>query len=261
MSWAVHVSTVDGMAELSSPPTPKERLDLARQAGVKRPRRCTSVTGPAAWAARTVLGNARVDPERLGIIACGGNFHAQHCLSFLDRALQGSPELVNPLDFPHTLVSALPTTIAEALQARGFAFTLGDDEFAVLDILATAADLMAVGAADCVIGVFCCAGDGIAGLAHEAGLLQARPGDCAIAVRISQDPHTGSTKIQPAPTGAKPDVVFDALSVAPNAGCGSPYHGPAAGAVLLHETSAGLGSGSVDIGIRNSRGCRSLRLG
>lgn len=255
MSWDIHVSSVDGMAELSSSATPQEYFDLARRAGVKRPGRCTSVTGPAAWAARKVLGNAGVPPERLGVISCGGSFHSQHCLSFLDRAVKGAPELVNPLDFPHTLVSALPTTIAEALQAKAFAFTLGDDEFAIFDILAAAADLMAIGAADCIIGVLCSAGNGIAGIAHEAGLLQGRPTDCAIAVRITRDAHMGSTKIRPAPADAKPAVLYDA-----NVGDRSLYYGPAVGGILLYETLLGLEGGIVDIGIRNSRGFRSLRL-
>lgn len=260
MSWAVHITIVDGMAELSSTSTLQERYELAKQTGVKRPKRCTSITGPATWAAQQVLGDLQIDQMRLGIISCGGNFHFQHCFSFLERALEGSPELVNPLEFPHTLVSALPTTIAEVLQAKAFAFTLGDDELAIFDIFAAAYDLLTLGAADCIIGVFCNSNENAFGLTNDGASPKVQSTDCALALRITLKAHTNSTKVQLSPMGVKPHVLYDALSIQPKMHGATVLYGPAVGGVLLNET-LGLKRGFVDIGIRNSRGFRSLRLG
>jgi hypothetical protein len=157
-------------------------------------------------------------------------------------------------------VSALPTTIAETLKARAFAVTVGDDEFAVVDVLSAAADLLELAVADCVIGIFCSAEDGITGLAHSAGILKARPTECAIAMRITSQPHHGSIRIQPSQENTEPSVVLDASSIVSNGETNDLTYGPATGAVLVHQISGMVGSDPIDVGIRNDRGNLSLRL-
>ncbi len=266
MNSILFFSIYNALSGFRQPLTSNDRQWLSRDTGLKRPRRCMPITGAALRAAQmAVQRDSTVEAERLGIISTSGNLHTEHCIEFLDRALQGSPNLVNPLDFSHTLVSALPTTLAEVIEARAFAFSIGEDELAVFEILDSASDLLELGFADCVIAIFASSNDVVTRIAHETGLIASSPADCAIAFRVTATPHEGSLCVQLLPDDTVPDIevnVRDLTLLVQGISAVEPigWYGPALGGVLIHDAVANRGAKLTDISIHASRGSRSLRL-
>jgi hypothetical protein len=93
------------------------------------------------------------DLDRLGILTAGGPQHVGPGWRFLERSWDAGPSMVNPLAFPATLASSIPTALAAAIGARAFALTIGHDDLAVLQALDRACALIRSSHADDVFVV------------------------------------------------------------------------------------------------------------
>ena len=198
--WKLYVMAHDGLEPAA--PLGAETVNLqqiAREEGLKRASRSMAITGPALRAARRALTNVEDTARtRTGIIATAGPVNAAHCIKFLERPLAGAAHLTNPQDFPHTLVSALPTSIAEMLGAKAFAFSMGEDVLAVHEVFAAAFDLLNADMAGHVIAVFASSYDPESALSGPGEPSDVRRRDCAIAFCISLTPFSGSVAVSDA---------------------------------------------------------------
>ena len=108
-----------------------ERAIAERDSGVKHAR----LVGSAACFA-TLGGSAllkRLGPGETGVICTCGPWALAACSGFIDRANEAGPGLVNPQQFPSTLVSATATVTASLLHAHAFAYVVGHDRLAFFE--------------------------------------------------------------------------------------------------------------------------------
>ncbi|CAN0467948.1 unnamed protein product, partial [Scytosiphon promiscuus] len=144
-----------------------------KQVGLARWKRCIYATAPLLAAAHRAVGALRLDAKDIGILCVGQDLSANHTDVFLRRAHEGKPDLVNPLDFPHTLNSAVPGTLAQVLGAKAFAFILGDTPSAIRDALVAAQEMLETDLASAVLIAVC---------AEAATPLQDAPGKILVPV-------------------------------------------------------------------------------
>jgi hypothetical protein len=110
-----------------------ERVLAERDSGVKHPHLFGSAPCFATLAGRALL--KRMAPRNTGVICTGGPWALAACSSFIGRANEAGPGLVNPLQFPATLVSAVATVAASLLEAHAFAYVVGYDRLAFFEAL------------------------------------------------------------------------------------------------------------------------------
>ena len=110
-----------------------ERAIAERDSGVKHARLLGSAACFAALAGRELL--QRIGPRETGLICTGGPWALAANSAFIDRAGKAGPELINPLQFPATLVSATATAVGSLLHAHAFACVIGHDRLAFFEAL------------------------------------------------------------------------------------------------------------------------------
>lgn len=81
------------------------------------------------------LNNATFNRNTLGILCVGGPLHCEIAWSFAEMIIKRGWRLANPLYFPNTIASSIPCSVASALGAKAFAFTIGYDHHAFFDVL------------------------------------------------------------------------------------------------------------------------------
>lgn len=122
--------------------------DTYRRCGLKH----ASAYGPqAALAALAVTSAAPEDRSfrpRRALLTNGGPWAMDTALAFLHSAHARGPQYVNPLQFPMTLVSAAPSSIAAMIGAGVCGVAIGHDELAFFDMLRHGVQLLRRGLAD-----------------------------------------------------------------------------------------------------------------
>ncbi|HXZ02405.1 MAG TPA: hypothetical protein VEI03_20585 [Stellaceae bacterium] len=113
--------------------TDAERAVAERASGVKHARLVGSAGCFAALAGSALL--QRLGPRETGVICTGGPWSLAACSTFINRTSEAGPGLVNPLQFPATLLSAAATIPASLLHAHAFAFVIGHDRLAFFEAL------------------------------------------------------------------------------------------------------------------------------
>ncbi len=165
---------------------------LAKQVGLARWKRCIYATIPLLAAAHRAVGALNMDAKDIGILCIGQDLSANHTEVFLRRAHEGKPDLINPLNFPHTLSSAVPATLAQVLGAKAFAFLLGDTPSALKEALVAAQDMLKLGLASAVLVAVC---------AEVAATVQDTSSKIRIPVAkvlgVSLTPHVGAVRFNP----------------------------------------------------------------
>jgi hypothetical protein len=126
-----------------------ERLAAERESGVRHRLHLGSSACFAALAGRAALhGSAGGET---GLICTGGPSALPAAKAFAERSIEAGPSLVNPLQFPGTLTSAVATSAARVLQAHAFAYAIGNDPFAFFQALHRAAQSLRFGLATRVL--------------------------------------------------------------------------------------------------------------
>lgn len=135
--------------------------------------------------------------EQVGVITTGGPVQLEVAWQFLARGLSLGHDAVNPLAFPNTIVSGVPTSLAASVQAKAFAFAVGYDVHAFFSALRRAKTMLDAGYCDAVLIVAALeANPTIQNVARAAGLN--RPvGDAAVCGVVEYDdaPEPGSWEI------------------------------------------------------------------
>jgi hypothetical protein len=88
------------------------------------------------------------DPARLGLVFATTNGGVIYTRRFFEGVAQSGAQAGSPLLFPETVYNAPASHVAAALGITGEVETLVNDATAGIDALATAADLLAIGACD-----------------------------------------------------------------------------------------------------------------
>lgn len=88
---------------------------------------------------------------RIGVITAGGPHHVQNAWNSTQRVLEKGPGFITPAEFPHTIMNSFPTTLASALGARAFAFSVGDSAISLYEAVYRAAQLISAAHAEHVI--------------------------------------------------------------------------------------------------------------
>ncbi|MER8512915.1 hypothetical protein NKH47_08175 [Mesorhizobium sp. M1060] len=165
------------------------RVKLASSVAVKHARHRDYAAVLAKLASRRAL---RPGDGRLGIISTGGPIAVARSIAFAVEALERGPRFVNPLGFPATLPSDLPTGLAADLGAHQFAFVAGWNRLAFLDAIITGHRFLALGLADVVLVIAATSGAGLEAIASQA-LLPRPLLDVSLAARIG--PPTGEGRL------------------------------------------------------------------
>ncbi len=145
MSEIVYVSIHEAVPDLEAMSASDAYRDMARRADLGRWKRCSHVTVPLLLSARQAVAQVALADQDIGVISVGADLNINHTQVFLTRARRGQPDLINPLDFPHTLNSGVPSSLAQALGAKAFALVCGDGPSGVVAALATASVFFSVG--------------------------------------------------------------------------------------------------------------------
>jgi hypothetical protein len=121
--------------------------DVARQPRLRRSSLISHFAVAAALDARRDAG-LQPDPARLGLVFATTNGGVIYTRRFFEGVAQSGAHAGSPLLFPETVYNAPASHVAAALGITGEIETLVNDATAGIDALATAADLLAVGACD-----------------------------------------------------------------------------------------------------------------
>jgi hypothetical protein len=126
---------------------PKLVEDVARQ---PRLRRSSLISHFAVAAALDAVRDSALqpDPARLGLVFATTNGGVIYTRRFFEGIAQSGAHAGSPLLFPETVYNAPASHVAAALGITGEIETLVNDATAGIDALATAADLLAIGACD-----------------------------------------------------------------------------------------------------------------
>jgi hypothetical protein len=128
-----------------------ERAATEMDSGVKHAHHLGSSTCFATLAGRAAL---KYSPGGdTGLICTGGPSALPTARAFTERAIEAGPSLVNPLQFPGTLSSAVATSAASVLRTHAFAYVVGNDRFAFFEALHRAAQSLRYGFAAQVLVV------------------------------------------------------------------------------------------------------------
>ncbi len=120
---------------------------------VQYSRKITRSSLLAIAAARKCLAKQDVDASRLGVITTGGPLHLWNSWDLTATILAGEADLLDPLRFPHSIVSSIPCTVAAALQAKCFAIAIGHNASAFCDAIVNAVRLLNANCADSIVVV------------------------------------------------------------------------------------------------------------
>lgn len=192
--------------------TEEEMKAVSRNVGLTRWKRNIHATVPLLAAAQGAIESLETNPSKIGILSVGRDLSANHTEIFLRRAREGKPQLVNPLDFPHTLNSAMPGSIAQALGAKAFAFVLGDTPTSVFDALQFAVDALSVGLAQTVL-ITLCDEDSITPEQQVARVSTISIPTAAV-LCLTDTPHQGAVNLRMSPVGRaidEPVVTFETV--------------------------------------------------
>lgn len=96
-----------------------------RKCGIPRPSSAARACVSAATACRPLLDHGDWGSKRLAVVTASTTSAAATAVKFEMRGLTEGWNAVDPLLLPSTLLSALPTQVAMAVRAHGFAFTCG----------------------------------------------------------------------------------------------------------------------------------------
>jgi hypothetical protein len=162
--------------------TEAERTVAERESGVKHARMAGTAACCAALAGRVLLD--RIGARKTGIICTGGPWALAAINAFIDRAKDAGPGLVNPQQFPATLLSATATAPAGLLKAHAFAYVIGHDRLAFFEALRRATVAVEYGLAERVLVLAVSGGDAPIELARERAGLGRHSLDTAIAFGI-----------------------------------------------------------------------------
>jgi len=138
--------------------TSEQRLEIIRRSGLRHARHQNFATALAAGALDRLLSESGPAPRNLGLLSIGGPLNLSLNWEFVARAASAGTRFVNPLSFPHTLVSSTPTSLAAHVGAHAFAFATGHDHLAFFSVLGRAAQLIRFGFADGVLTLAVCDG-------------------------------------------------------------------------------------------------------
>jgi len=112
---------------------PESRVAAEKRSSIKHGRLVGPAACFAALAGTALLSRMHASPT--GLICTGGPWALPACARFVERMTAAGPALVNPLQFPGTLLSGTATAVAGAVGAHAFAFVVGHDRFAFFDAL------------------------------------------------------------------------------------------------------------------------------
>lgn len=174
-----------GVALLDS----EARVQLASTVSVKHARHRDYATILAKLASQRAI---RPGDGRLGIIATGGPIAVARSIAFAAEALERGPRFVNPLGFPATLSSDLPTGLAADLGAHQFAIVAGWNRLAFLDAIKLGHRYLSLGLAEVVLVVAATSSAGLETVASQA-LLPRPLLDVSLVARIG--PPTGEGRL------------------------------------------------------------------
>lgn len=99
--------------------SPTHRETIRELSGVPRARHASFASCLGAAAVRGLLQQTPADLDDLAIIVVGWRHHIPVSWGFTERALTYGAGLVNPVQFPHILPSAVSTTIAAVVGSHG----------------------------------------------------------------------------------------------------------------------------------------------
>lgn len=133
--------------------TEDQRDRLRQVSGVRMSKKLSFASILAITAAKLCCAHTSVSPDRLGVIASGGPTHLQVAFDLTRAIISEGSEFLDPLRFPHSIPSAVPTSVAAACNAKAFAFGLGDGHEAFFEGIEQAGRLIAANYADSVLVV------------------------------------------------------------------------------------------------------------
>ncbi len=166
------------------------RRDLVARAGVRHASHLDPAVAFGVLAARAALAPG---DDAVGILALNGPWNIWASFDTDQRAREAGARFINPMRFPATLVSHVPTRVAQELHATRFAYAVGHDDAAFLDAILLAARLVAAGHARIVLVLAVCHGDApLARIAQRAGW-PAPPLDVALCARVGTPTGGGTT--------------------------------------------------------------------
>ncbi|TGQ28191.1 MULTISPECIES: hypothetical protein [unclassified Mesorhizobium] len=183
------------------------RSVLVRTAEVRHARHRDFSTALANLATKRAL---LPEDQRIGIICIGGPVAVAPSLAFAQQALDRGPRFVNPIGFPPTLISDVPTQLAALIGAHQFALTVGWNRLAFLEAIKVADLYRRLGLAELVVVVAAMSGAGLgpitAGTCLERSVL-----DISLAARVGPVAGTGRLVevVELDAPGLAPDIILD----------------------------------------------------
>lgn len=200
MSEELHISSYDGLAGTDGKFATSEMKATAQAHGLPRWTRCIHASVPLLKAARAAVAAGGPEPKSMGILSVGGPLCANHTANFLKRVRAGAPDHVNPLDFPHTLNSALPSVIAQCLGAHACALVYGDHDTPMQDVLGTARQLLTADLARSLL--ITVSSERPLERAIEGAIEARSTFDLALVFLATLTPHGGSVRMRLASAGS-----------------------------------------------------------
>jgi 3-oxoacyl-[acyl-carrier-protein] synthase III len=133
--------------------TESQRNRLRQLSGVRMSKKHSFASILAITAAKNCLAKASLSPSRLGVIAACGPVHLQVAFEMTRQILSEGSDYLDPLLFPHSIPSAVPTSVAAACRASAFAIGIGDNCEAFFEGIEQATRFIAADYADAVLVV------------------------------------------------------------------------------------------------------------
>jgi hypothetical protein len=131
----------------------QERQAVVLKSGLRHARYNNFASALGVLAAKLALSGCDEKAEDIGVISVGGPLNFHIAWKFIEQVVVRGVNLTNPLSFPHTLVSSVPTTVAASIGANAFAFAVGHDHLAFFDVLKRAKQAIEHGFAKRVLGL------------------------------------------------------------------------------------------------------------
>jgi hypothetical protein len=141
----------DGVALLDA----SARAQLLAHAGVRHAAQMDLSVVYAVLAARPALNS---NDEAVGILAINGPWNVAAAVDIDRRAREAGARFINPMRFPATLVSHVPTRVAQELGCKQFAYAVGHHRAAFADAILLASRLVDAGHAEAVLVIATCHG-------------------------------------------------------------------------------------------------------
>lgn len=131
--------------------SPEERRSIRATSGVRHAAAHSFMEIAAAACCRRLLDVMTVNPGRVGVVSTAGSVQLPVAWALTRGLLEDGIELLNPLPFPHSIPSSLPTTVAAHCQVTAFALAMGHDQLAFGEVLEASMQLLRAGMADAVL--------------------------------------------------------------------------------------------------------------